>query len=86
MVIYDELMTITITEFKAKCLHLIRQVEAQGKPIDIARRGRVVVRLISAAPVGAPRDKPWQRLRGSGRLESAPGESALADSDFKALR
>ncbi|MGH8467747.1 MAG: type II toxin-antitoxin system Phd/YefM family antitoxin [Gammaproteobacteria bacterium] len=79
-------MTITITEFKAKCLHLIRQVEAQGEPIDIARRGRVVARLVSAAPGGAPRDKPWQRLRGSGRLESAPGESALADSDFKALR
>jgi len=40
MVIYDAFMTISVTEFKAKCLHLIRQVEAHGTPIDIVRRGR----------------------------------------------
>jgi len=32
--------TISVTEFKAKCLHMIRQVEAHGTPIDIVRRGR----------------------------------------------
>jgi len=85
MVIYDGLMTISVTEFKAKCLHLIRQVEAQGTPIDIVRRGRVVARLTSAVPLdGGPRSKPWERLRGTGRLEAAPGESMLSDSDFEA--
>ena len=59
MVIYDPLMTISVTEFKAKCLHLIRQVEAHGTSIDIVRRGRVVARLTSAVPLDRePRGKP----------------------------
>ncbi|MGH8582002.1 MAG: type II toxin-antitoxin system Phd/YefM family antitoxin [Gammaproteobacteria bacterium] len=79
-------MTISVTEFKAKCLHLIRQVEAKGISIDIVRRGRVVARLTSAAPPDLPRAKPWERLRGTGRLDAAPGESMLADSEFEAAR
>jgi prevent-host-death family protein len=59
MVIYDDLMAISVTDFKAKCLHLIRQVEAHGTPIDIVRRGRVVARLTSAVPLDSePRGKP----------------------------
>ena len=39
-------LTISATEFKAKCLHLLDQVAETGQPIEITKRGKVVARLI----------------------------------------
>lgn len=86
IVIYDPNMAISITEFKAKCLKVIRQVEVEGQPIEIVRRGRVVARLVPAVPTAVQAGtKPWQRLRGTGSLDLAPHESVLHDTDFDAL-
>jgi antitoxin (DNA-binding transcriptional repressor) of toxin-antitoxin stability system len=79
-------MTISVTQFKARCLELIRLVEVDGRPVDIRRRGRIVARLLPARASGASGVKPWQRLRGSGRLLAGPGESVLEDGEFEALR
>lgn len=80
-------MDISVTEFKMRCLAIIRGVERTGKPVTITRRGKVVARI---EPRGAQanRDrKPWEQLRAmGGRLLASPGESALPDEDFKALR
>jgi prevent-host-death family protein len=77
-------MTISVTELKARCLEIIRQVERDGKVVEIARRGEVVARLLPAtAAAGA---KPWQQLRGTGDLLATPEESVLEDNDFEALR
>ena len=78
-------MDISVTQFRASCLELIRQVEAGGEPVDIKRRGRVVARL-APPPGGEASRKPWERLRGSGRLLAEPGESVLAADDFEAVR
>ncbi|MCL4757839.1 MAG: type II toxin-antitoxin system Phd/YefM family antitoxin [Rhodocyclaceae bacterium] len=76
---------VSVTEFKAHCLDLIRQVEQQGTAFDLTRRGRIVARLVPSAP--AERDTaPWLRLRGSGRLSAAPGESVLDAADFEAMQ
>jgi prevent-host-death family protein len=42
-------MDISVTDFKARCLDLIRKVEEGGKAITIRRRGRVVARLEPAS-------------------------------------
>lgn len=86
IVTYNSYMTISVTEFKAKCLEVIRAVEAGGEPVDIVRRGRVVARLMPAAPVGRAGAKAWQRLHGTGTLNIKPGESVLRESDFEALK
>ena len=81
-------MDISVTAFKHRCLEIIRRVEATGKPVAITRRGKIVARVLpsSASARAAPR-KPWERLRSmGGRLLAAPGESALRDEDFEALR
>lgn len=81
-------MDISVTEFKHRCLEVIRRVEKTGQPVTITRRGKVVARLApsSAAGVGDSR-KPWERLRElGGRLLAEPGESALKDEDFTASR
>jgi len=81
-------MDISVTEFKLRCLEIIRRVERTGKPVTITRRGKVVARLDSASSEIAGRGpKPWQLLRSmGGRLLASPEESALRDEDFEALR
>ena len=47
------------TEFKAKCLALLDDVEGQGDAITITRRGRPV------ATLGPLRKRPWKSPEGA---------------------
>jgi antitoxin (DNA-binding transcriptional repressor) of toxin-antitoxin stability system len=86
MVIYDLKMDISVTEFKAHCLDLIRQVEESGNAITIRRRGKVVARLEPASSFSG-QGKPWEDLRAlGGYTEVKANESAWTDEDFEALR
>ncbi len=78
-------LAVSVTEFKARCLDLIRQVEQAGDAVELTRHGKVVARLIPTAPAaqGAP---AWHRLRGQGKLVAAPEESVLDSGQFDALR
>ena len=38
-------MDISVTEFRAQCLELIRQVESGGEVVEITRHGKLVARL-----------------------------------------
>jgi antitoxin (DNA-binding transcriptional repressor) of toxin-antitoxin stability system len=77
-------MDISVTDFKARCLDLIRKVEKSGKAITIRRRGRVVARL---EPAGADDGRPWELLRAlGGRAHVKAHESVWTDEDFEALR
>lgn len=42
--------TVSISEFKAKCLGLIEQVDKTRQPLQITRHGRPVAELIPAGP------------------------------------
>ena len=88
MAIYNTQMDISVTEFKHRCLEIIRRVEKTGQPVAITRRGKVVVRLNpSSSPAGPNGLKPWEQLRAlGGRLLAKAGESVLRDKDFEALR
>lgn len=81
-------MDISVTEFKLRCLEIIRRVERSGKPVTITRRGKAVAMLDPARTNLAERGrKPWELVRSmGGRLLAAPGESALSPEDFEALR
>ncbi|MBI3067465.1 MAG: type II toxin-antitoxin system Phd/YefM family antitoxin [Betaproteobacteria bacterium] len=81
-------MDISVTEFKHRCLEIIRRVEKTGRPVAITRRGKVVARLNpSGSPAGRKGLKPWEQMRAlGGRLLARPGESVLRDEDFEALR
>jgi hypothetical protein len=65
-------MDISVTDFKQRCLEIIRQVERTGGP----------------APTSTSADLPiWEQLRAAGgRLHASPAESAITDEDFEALR
>ncbi len=75
-------MTISVTEFKAHCLEILRRIEKEGTPVDITKHGRPRFRVI---PLGtSARKYPWERLRGRGRLLAEPGESVLEEDEFDA--
>ena len=80
-------MDISVTEFKQRCLEIIRHVEKSGKSVAITRRGKVVARLQPSLRGGHHSTmKPWEHLRAlGGRLLAAPNESVLKDEDFEPL-
>ena len=79
-------MDISVTQFRASCLELIRRVETAGEPVDIKRRGKVVARLTAAPKPGKATPKAWETLRGSGELNAEPEESVLDEAAFEAAR
>lgn len=87
MAIYAQKMDISITEFKHRCLEIVRRVEKTGKPVTIRRRGKAVAQLEPSPPTLTTGLKPWEQLRAlGGQLKAEPGESVLRDEDFEALR
>ena len=80
-------MDITVTEFKQRCLEIVRRVERTGQTVAITRRGKVVARLGPSGTHAAQQRKPWEALRAlGGRLLAAPRDSVLRDDDFEAQR
>lgn len=59
--------TISVTEFRAKCLHLLDEVQKSGEEIVISKRGKPVARVIAKRE-----PKPWLVLRGSGSFKGDP--------------
>jgi antitoxin (DNA-binding transcriptional repressor) of toxin-antitoxin stability system len=70
-------MTVSVTELKARCLEIIRDLERDGEVVEIVRGGEIVARLLPATPARATAEKPWERLRGTGELLASPEESVL---------
>jgi prevent-host-death family protein len=74
-------MTITATEFKAKCLAFLDEVQEKGTELVISKHGRPVARLV---PTGT--DKPWLALRGKGGFIGDAFAPVIDEKDIEALR
>ena len=79
-------MDISVTEFRAQCLELIRQVERGCEAVAITRHGKLVARLMPPTARSAQGPPPWPTLRGSGVLPVEPAESVLEEQACDALR
>ena len=87
MAIYNPKMDISITEFKHRCLEIVRRVEKSGEVVSITRHGRVVAQLEPSSEASSGANEPWKRLRAlGGELDARPDESVLHDEDFEAFR
>lgn len=73
--------TITATEFKAKCLQLLDEVQRSGQDLVISKRGKPVARVVAER-----QPKPWLVLRGKGRYNGDPFEPVLPESEIDALK
>ena len=80
-------MDISITEFKHRCLEIVRRVEESGEVVSITRHGRVVAQLEPSPEASPGANEPWKRLRSlGGKLYARSDEAVLRDEDFEALR
>jgi len=80
-------MDISVTEFKQRCLEIVRRVERTGQSVEITRRGKVVAHLEPSRADASAGQRPWERLRAlGGGLHARPEESVLSEADFEAAR
>jgi prevent-host-death family protein len=72
---------VSATEFKAKCLALLDEVDEQGTAITVTKRGRPVA-VVSRAP-----KKAWKSLKGSwaGRMKIV-GDIVNTNWDWEVMR
>ena len=73
--------TITATEFKAKCLQLLDQVQRTGEDLVISKRGKPVARVVAERE-----SKPWLVLRSKGSFKGDPFEPVLKETEIEALK
>jgi prevent-host-death family protein len=73
--------TIAVTEFKAKCLHLLDEVQRTGEELVISKRGKPVARVVAEKP-----DRPWLALRGTGAYTTDPFAPSLGESEIESLK
>ncbi len=85
MGIHTSKMDVSVTQFKQRCLELIRRVEATGKPVTITRHGKAVAQLEPSPTATAQGLKPWERLRGRARWLGDPGETFICEKDIRGL-
>ena len=77
-------VTITATEFKARCLAILDDVQTRREPVTITKRGRVVAHLV---PDDATVEKPWLRLREKpARWRGNPVAPVVRERDIEALK
>ena len=72
---------ISATEFKAKCLHLLDEVQRTGEGLVISKRGKPVARVVAEKA-----SKPWLALRGKGSFKGDPFEPVVKQSEIEALK
>ena len=63
----EKVLRIGVSEFKAKCLGLVEQLEARGGRIVITKRGREVAELRALAPT--KRKTMYGALRGKLKIK-----------------
>jgi prevent-host-death family protein len=73
--------TITATEFKAKCLKLLDEVQRTGEELVVSKHGKPVARVV---PHNAA--KPWLALRDGGRFLGDPFEPVVSESEIESLK
>ena len=64
-------MTVTVTEFKVKCLRLINQVHEYGRPLTITKHGKPIAKLIAEHP-STQIQEVRKALAGSVKVYSGP--------------
>ncbi len=76
--------SIRASEFKAKCLAILDEVERTGETVTILKRGRPVARLLP--PVPAEGRYPQHALFGTVRISGDIIEPVLPAGDWDAER
>lgn len=75
------MQTVTATEFKAKCLRLLDEVNRTGEALIISKHGKPVARVVPENII-----KPWLVLRDGGGFIRDPFEPTVSESEIECLK
>lgn len=75
---------IAISEFKAKCLSLLDEVNKTKKPIRILRRGKPVAEIVPPTP--APKRRKLGRMAGTVKILGDIVSPIIDLNDIEAYR
>ena len=78
-------MTVTVTEFKAKCLNLIDRVHKYGQPVIITKHGKVIAKLVAEHPT-KPIAEVRKKLAGSLKSYKDPFRPAISGEEIEAFK
>lgn len=59
---------VPATEFKAKCLALIDEMQRSGEPLTVTRRGKAAVTLMAHQPGPPPIDSIFGCMKGTATI------------------
>ncbi len=77
---------VAISEFKAKCLALLEQVQKTKKPIRITRRGKPIAEVVPPSPSASDRSKLFGSMVGRGEILGDIVSPAMEEDDWEVLR
>jgi prevent-host-death family protein len=77
---------ISISKFKATCLAVLEEVRQSGEPVRVTRFGKPVAEVIPPRPSDRPAKKIGALKGTVGFPEELVEQSALADTEWEALR
>lgn len=72
-------MEMAISEFKAKCIQVLKEVSTTGEETVVTLRGKPLARVVGIAPLGAKRVLGGQREA----VDPSIPDSVLIHSDFE---
>lgn len=75
---------IAISEFKAKCLSLLDEVNKTKKPLRITRRGKPVAEVVPPSPPTKRRRLGW--MAGTAKVVGDIMEPVIDLNEFEAYR
>lgn len=76
--------TLPASEFKARCLAVLDEVERTGEPVLILKRGRPVAQLV--APTAAAAELPQRTLKGTVKVRGDIVGPAVSPETWDAER
>jgi prevent-host-death family protein len=79
-----EMETVSISEFKATCLELVRKVKRTGQPILITRRGEPMAQIVPPPPQRTRNWLGW--AKGEIRILGDIVSPVMSEDDWEAAR
>jgi prevent-host-death family protein len=77
--------TVSISEFKAKCLALVDMVKKTGQPLLITKRGEPIAQVVP--PPEGEKSTPWLGcMRGTGTIVGDVISPATDEEEWEVLR
>ena len=77
--------SVSISEFKSKCLALISQVKITGVPLIITKKGKPIAQVV--LPPDPPKPNSWLgSMRGTGAIIDDIISPAMEESEWEVLQ